>query len=210
MIRKKSFLFILSILFVLGLSQAQEVLNYLEEGEKKFQEKDYSASIETYDQALADNAGDARAYQYRGRSHRRMNNLAAAFDDYNNSLNLNYNNASAFIGRGLTFIKFGNFEAALQDLQVALQINPGTTYLPDIYYNQAWMYQRLGQTDTALIIYEKVLKAQPNHEKAQVNHAFLLYQKDQVQEACAEWKKAESQGNEIARRNREKACKCCL
>lgn len=208
--QKRTLLFMAFLLFILGLSQAQDVLNYLDEGEKKFQEKDYQASLEYYNQALAENAGDFRAYQYRGRSQRHLNKLSAAFDDYNSSLNLNYNNASAFIGRGLTFIKFGNFEAALQDFQVALQVNPNSEYRHEIHYNQAWIYQRLGRLDTAQIIYEKVLAARPDHEKAQVNHAFILYQKDRVQDACLEWKKAESQGNEIARRNREKACQCCL
>lgn len=207
---KSSSIVWLLVLISIGILFAQDMEDFVKEGESKFTSGAYSESIELFNKAIEENPADAKAYRRRGRSKRFSGNHTAALNDYVSSLNLNGQEANTYIGRAQTLVRLQNYEAALQDYQTALRIDPDSPHKKTILYNTAWIYQELKKFKEALEHYDQVLDLDPNHQKSLVNRAFIKYQQNQIQSACEDWILAKDLGNVKADKNAQRACQCCL
>ena len=95
---------------------------------------DPERAIIVYDNAIALNPRDFKAFLHRGLAKENLRNYEGAIDDHSKAIALNPDHAPAYYSRGVARQKLGDFDGALSDYNSAIEHNP---YHHSAYSNRA-------------------------------------------------------------------------
>ncbi|MBR1398219.1 MAG: tetratricopeptide repeat protein [Selenomonadaceae bacterium] len=112
------------------------------EGIRLYYQKNYSAALVKYNEAIKLNQNFAFAYINRGVTYATLKNYNQAINDYNKAIHLNPNAALAYHNRGNTYGEMGNYTQAIADFTKAIEINPN---LAESYADRGYNYCKLGK-----------------------------------------------------------------
>lgn len=120
--------------------------NFLNNGEKYFEKKDYELAIEEYSKAIGANPMYALAYLYRGDAYFQKQNYDRAIIDYTKAIEINPLFTEAYCYRSHAYLIKKNYEQTIADSSRAIELNP--TYKTP-YPIRAEAYEKIGRKDLA-------------------------------------------------------------
>jgi tetratricopeptide (TPR) repeat protein len=122
-------------------------LNLYESGVSAFIDKNYTASIEKFTQALE--AGDESYHVWvsRGAAFLQSNKINRAVHDFSRAISIQPSRARAYHMRALAHDKLGDSEASLCDLDKALQLDP---QYGAAYKSRAMVLDKIGRREEAV------------------------------------------------------------
>jgi len=97
-------------------------LVYFNLGYVQLLNQQWQTAIDNYDQAIAIEANDARAFSERADAYKGLENFTSAISDYSQAISLDPNFADAYNNRAFVYNRQSNFEAAESDLNKAAQL----------------------------------------------------------------------------------------
>jgi tetratricopeptide (TPR) repeat protein len=125
-----------------------------------------AAALADFDEALALNAGVARAWNFKGMALARLGRDDSAFVCVDRALRLEPDSPAALNNRGGLNLRRGDAAAAVEDFTKALELNPR---LWDAYTNRALAYARLGDRERQIADLRDVLRLNPANPE---NHVY--------------------------------------
>lgn len=144
-------------LLVPGMAHAED-LSLCKKGWNATELGQYQDAIKLFDSCLAtgqlgeDNT--RRTYRNKGITYNRMGEFDLAIAQYNLVLD-GYLNDTDLVNRGNAYSNKGSYSAALQDFNQALSLAPTN---PEIFYNRAVLFERMGNEADARRDYEQAFK----------------------------------------------------
>ncbi len=116
----------LLILFLLpGVSPAQDVQSYIDQGIKNSQSGLYDQAMQAFDQALKLKPNDPALITYKGIVYYAKGNNAKAMQLFEEAIKLNPNFARAYYQRGMVYQAQEKFKEAIPDLEKAKRLGYG-------------------------------------------------------------------------------------
>src|ERR1039458_10522172 len=97
--------------------------NYIREGAKKYNDKDYFGSIEDFNKEIENHPSNDSAYLMKGKAENLLGKFKESVDDFSKSLDLN-NSFDAFFNRGIAYLSLNENENAELDFSSAIQLKP--------------------------------------------------------------------------------------
>jgi tetratricopeptide (TPR) repeat protein len=118
----------LALLFLLllpGLSPAQDVQSYIDQGIRNSQSGLYDQALQAFDQALKLKPNDAALITYKGIVYYAKGNNSQAMQLFEEAIKLNPNFARAYYQRGMVNQAQEKYEEAVPDLEKAKSLGYG-------------------------------------------------------------------------------------
>ena len=135
--------------------------------------KNYNLAINAYNKAIELAQGNyPSAYANRGNSYERLGNYKLAYDDYMKALERDPNNYTALYGLSMIYSSkdYKDYQKSVDILEKLIKWYP--KYAP-LYFDLGWNYDLLGQYDTSIIYYKKVLELNPQNVAAMINISYV-------------------------------------
>ncbi|OGS46586.1 MAG: hypothetical protein A3K66_02945 [Euryarchaeota archaeon RBG_16_67_27] len=156
------------------------------EAERRIERRDYAASAESYDRAIAlagggTGSGDLPWYG-KGATLVMLGRYEEALRAIDHALDINPRNEVAWLNKGNALAKLGRQVDALRCFNAAIKVNPD--------YEVAWNNKgnalaRLGRFEEALRCYERALGVDPGYRGAWVNKGYVLAKLGRFDEAAS-------------------------
>lgn len=175
-----AFLVLLAPLY--GLGQSRKALKLVERGLRYAATGNATKAVSYYTRAIAEQPDYYSAYLNRAISYYELAEFQLAIEDYNNAERLNPQDPVLYMDRGNAFSRSGHYVEALTDHQRALEL--GFPASDTLLYNMANNFWRMGQMDSALIYFDKVLQINPELIEAKGNKAFVYLLQNRYAEAA--------------------------
>ena len=118
----------LALLFLLllpGLSAAQDVQSYIDQGIKHSQAGRYDQSLQAFDQALKLKPNDPALITYKGIVYYARGQNDRALKEFEAAIKLNPNFGRAYYQRGMVYQSQEKYQPALEDIQKAKGLGYG-------------------------------------------------------------------------------------
>lgn len=159
---------------------SQSVDDLVDHGATLLDEGAYAEAIAAFDQALALDAKQARAYALRGEAYWFLNELDQALADLNQALELDPNDADAYGTRGAVYADLEQYPEALADYSEALQLDPDNTWT---LANRGYAFYASDDYDAALTDLNAAIHLNPQY-------TWAIVARGATYNALAEYKKA--------------------
>jgi len=157
-----------AMLLFTASSWAQGTASLLNQGVEAYQEGDYAAAIEKFNQIIDQNAEAERAYYLRGVSYLQLGQLEKAVADYSNVIEINPKNGDAYSDRGIAYTQLGNYERAIADYNRALELKPKQAQ-ERIYLNRGIAYSQQRNLERAIADYTEAITINQEFADAYAN-----------------------------------------
>lgn len=105
------------LLPVLGCDQSDDSIEWLDNGDKEFDEKNYEKAIEHYAKAISIDPDDAYAYYRRGGAYYHLKRYNKAIKDLTKVISIDPNKSSAYNDRGWVYYEMKKYDKALEDYE---------------------------------------------------------------------------------------------
>jgi tetratricopeptide (TPR) repeat protein len=145
---------------------------YLTLGDEYLQKREYTAAINSYNQALQFNNSDADIYYKLGLVNYQLGEYHTAIINYSQAINLNINHPQAYNQIGLVHYQLGNYQIAIEAYTQAIRINP---HFAINYKNRADVRSHIGDTQGAIEDYNQAIKLNPDYATTQKNRQISPY-----------------------------------
>ena len=159
---------------------------YLTLGDEYFQNGDYAAAINSYNQALKIalkiNYNHAEIYYKLGLVNCQLGDYHTGITNYSQAINININHEQAYSKRGLAHYQIGNYQVAIEDYSQAIRINP---HIAINYKNRGDVRSHIGDTQGAIEDYNQAIKLNPDYATTQKDRQiarYLLDDKNQLKQ----------------------------
>jgi tetratricopeptide (TPR) repeat protein len=129
-------------------------------------EADYFTAFENYDQAVAIDPDNSRAYAARGVSNRRLENFAEAFEDFNQALELDPLNFHARFSLSAMYSQVGRYDEAIESYTTLAEV--GDEYDLSVLLYRSQIYIALDDYEQALKDLDELLVS-----KSELRNDFL-------------------------------------
>ena len=111
-----------------NISSGQTAEKHLENGNAKYNLRDYSGAILDYNKAIEINPYYTEAYYKRGNAKRDIGDNHGAIQDYNKAIEINPNDADAYLNRGYAKDKLDDKNGACLDWSMAAKLRDMDAY----------------------------------------------------------------------------------
>ena len=118
-------LVLLILLLLSGVSPAQSVQGYIDQGITNSQAGHYDQALQAFDQALKLKPNDPALITYKGIVYYAKGNNAKALQLFNEAIKLNPNFARAYYQRGMVYQSQEKYKQAVPDLEKAKRLGYG-------------------------------------------------------------------------------------
>jgi tetratricopeptide (TPR) repeat protein len=145
---------------------------YLTLGDEYLQKREYTAAINSYNQALQFNNSDADIYYKLGLVNYQLGEYHTAIINYSQAINLNINHPQAYSQIGLAHYQIGNYQIAIEAYTQAMRINP---HIAINYKNRADVRSHIGDTQGAIEDYNQAIKLNPDYATTQKDRQISRY-----------------------------------
>ncbi len=160
---------------------------YLDNGNAKFNQKDYTGAIADYTQAIALDPKFAPAYNNRGIAKRQLQDYTGAIADYTEAIALNPKFAPAYNNRGLAKRYLKDDTGAIADYTQAIEIDSNYA---QAYHNRGAAKARLKDYTGAMADYTQAIALNPNYALAYYNLCCTYSLKGETAEAIKHLRRA--------------------
>jgi len=154
-----------------------EAVDYLNRGNIKYDDKQYSLAIVEYNQAIQMQPDFVDAYNNRAMAQLKLRKYTEAIADANEVIKLNPSNnrelIKAYFNRAFAYTKQHNREAAIADYNQVLKLDPQDA---SAYAYRGDLKGESGDTQGAMDDYNLAIKNNPNHAYAYFNRAIIRYE----------------------------------
>ena len=135
------------------MSDNQDAIDYYNNGQKFYTNKEYEKAINEYEKAIKVDKNFAFAFDKLGYSHRQLGHYKKALKYYNKSLKLNPKGRMALMNKPIVYQLMGDFEKAIESYKVFI-----STYSNDAegFYGIGIMYFTIGNYEEGV---ENMMKA---------------------------------------------------
>lgn len=116
---------LLILLLLPGLSPAQDVQSYIDQGISNSQAGHYDQALQAFDQALKLKPNDPALITYKGIVYYARGNNAKAMQFFEEAIKLNPNFARAYYQRGMVYQAQEKYSQAIPDLEKAKSLGYG-------------------------------------------------------------------------------------
>jgi tetratricopeptide (TPR) repeat protein len=132
-----------------------------------------TATLEAFDEILADNPDDANAWIGRGCVLSQLNNYSTALDSFSRAIQIGNSNdlAGAFSARAFVYYKLNKLEKALDDCERSLEINPNESI---VWKMKGIFLSYIRKYHEALECFNKGLELNPNDQSLLELRDFLV------------------------------------
>ena len=163
----------------------------------------YTALIVSLTRAIALLPDSSLLYYNRGGAKRKLNNFSGAIEDYNKAISLRPKFPSAIVARSVARSYLNDVEGAKKDCQLAITVD--STYAI-AYNNYASM---IAEADVAGAIdyLTKAIHFNNKYTSAYMTRGKLYQKLGKKEEACGDFRKAETLGSDDAKIERMVNCK---
>ena len=96
----KKIVLIIIILIITLIGHTQTFKDYIDQGDIKYNNEDYTGALIDYNKAIEISPNHAEAYNNRGNLEEGMGNYSGAIEDYNKAIAINPSYADAYYNRG--------------------------------------------------------------------------------------------------------------
>lgn len=125
---------------------------FVSEGNQKLADGDYEGAIAAFDEALAIDGSNAKAFGDRGVARSRLKNYQGALADYNQALTLNAQAYEVYYNRGIVQTNLDDYESAIEDFTQAIKYKPN---FARAFGNRGFAYAELEDYTAAIKDLEK-------------------------------------------------------
>ncbi len=160
---------------------------YLDNGNAKFNQKDYTGAIADYTQAIALDPKFAPAYNNRGIAKRQLQDYTGAIADYTQAIELDPKLALAYNNRGLAKRYLKDDTGAIADYTQAIEIDSNYA---QAYHNRGAAKARLKDYTGAMADYTQAIALNPNYALAYYNLCCTYSLKGETAEAIKHLRRA--------------------
>ena len=160
---------------------------YLDNGNTKFNQKDYTGAIADYTQAIELDPKLAPAYNNRGNAKARLKDYTGAMADYTQAIELDPNYAPAYLNRGVAKRYLKDDTGAIADYTQAIALDPNYVLA---YNNRGLAKARLKDYTGAIADYTKAIALNPNYALAYYNLCCTYSLKGETAEAIKHLRRA--------------------
>lgn len=161
-------------LLLSGLAlQGQTVESLIKEGRTLFQEKNYSAAIEKYSQALQLAPNNKAALNNRADAFLQLNENDLAIADCNAVLQVDGKNVYAYNNRGWAFRRKKMFNEAMLDFNTALSINPANEWT---LQTRGLLLHEMKLYDLAIADFTELIRLNPKKTRVYTDRAISYFQ----------------------------------
>ena len=145
---------------------------YVQQGNQaELQQKDHTAALEFYAQAIKTDPDLPVAYSGRANVHLRLKKYADAKKDYDKSIELDDAQFAPYIGRANALSNLEKFDESKTDYDTAIRLDPAQIFG---YSGRANLFTRQGKYSEAKRDFEKVLELDANHSEGTTGVAICL------------------------------------
>lgn len=169
-----------------SMAQSGRAVAHMERGNELTKSGEFAKAIESYTKAIEIQPDYHAAYWRRGVIYYDLAEFQLAISDYNAADSLVPGQADLHMNRGNAYSRLGLHDRALADHQRAMMLGYRS---PDtLLYNIANNHWRMGNTDSALVYYAKVLEINPGLKEAKGNRAYVFLLQNRYVEAATGYK----------------------
>jgi tetratricopeptide (TPR) repeat protein len=179
-------------------SQAQFVL-----GEKQYESGDINGSLVSYTRSIELDSTVGPVYFWRGNAYGHLENYQAAITDYLKAAQLKPGYLEAYNNIGTLYMKQNDYANAIIYFSKCMALKPSEF----LYQNRATSYFYLKKYKEAIDDYTMSLQINSSLSDAYFNRGVCYLYLQQIDLACADWKKASAMGYEKAAELMGKYCK---
>lgn len=157
---------------------------YSQLGELYIMEENWSAALDSFENALKHLPDSARIYAALAQIHGKLQRKEAEMNCWYRATQLEPNlvNQNGYYKLGKAFEQQGKFAEAIACYQKATVGGEGVVAA---FFDLGEIYQRQGKLDDAVAMYEKILAAEPNEARARYKLGTVYLQKHLFEEAIA-------------------------
>ncbi|MCH7535564.1 MAG: tetratricopeptide repeat protein [Bacteroidetes bacterium] len=179
--------------------------SYFKRGQAYFYWEQDSSSVQDFDKAISLDPKNPQIYYMRGQARTYLGNNQGALSDYADAIQLDSNYIPPYVKRGYLFIQMGLPDAAFIFFTIAIQKDPNQP--ADVYFARGYCYQQSKAYKQALDDYSKAIVLNPDYADAFLNSGNCAQQLNDLNKACAYWRKAVELGNAIPQVTINENCK---
>jgi tetratricopeptide (TPR) repeat protein len=166
---KSAIKFMMALLLVLvilaaGPASAETAAMLIVKGDELFDQGDYQGALDAYNQSVAQDPNQPRAWVGLGSTQNVLKDYASALEALNKAIALNPGYAKAWYEKGNALYGLGQYQEAVTAYAKAVEIYPEYAYLG--YYGEAKSYQALGEYQSALTYYDKAIQFRQDYAPA--------------------------------------------
>jgi len=176
---------------------------YINRGLSNYLKQNSEKALADFTLAIKLEPKNGLAYYHRGNLYLKLEEFNQAILDFTTCINLGFDQPELFYYKGLAEQKSGAFRESIQSLEYFLTIKPNHTQAA---YTLANILARVQNYKQALIYYNQVIDNEPAFANAYINRGNTYLFLNETENACTDWKKAESLGSELAAEMIEKYC----
>lgn len=169
-------------------------LNYVKEGQTKYNLRQYDAAITDFDYAIKLNPDSASNFLYRGLCYYGLGRFDLAMKDFSKMIELNPNSKEAYYNRGLCYYSTEKHKQAFDDFTTAIGMDPNYA---DAFMYRAAACEAMGNFKSAIYDYGQIIRIKPDDGLGYYKRG-LAKQEMKDKTACSDFKKAAALGNEEA------------
>jgi len=147
------------------------------------QKREYATALEHYNAYLKKSPNDVRVYNNAFYCLYELEEYRTAIEYMNIAIAL-VENKIYVLNKTRCLIELAHYDEAIKELEYVIH-NYGEN--EESLFQLALCHQSLDQQDTALVMYEKILRMNPNHIGSLNNSAIILLQKGATDEAQSRW-----------------------
>lgn len=160
---------------------------YQMRGNSYFQQGNYLAAIEDFDQAALLEPKFFPAFYNRGLSYQHLFEYDLALADFTQVIELNPKSSAAYNNRGLIYYKQNNYYKAILEFNRAITLDPK---VPDFYTNRGISYRMVQDLQSALSDFDQAILLDVQSEFAYLSRGDLFLQSSQYGKAIKDYSKA--------------------
>lgn len=166
---------------------AEPAMDYLAQGQKKYQAKDYQGALADFDLAVNAAPKNAEAYYWRGVTKIDLKLSKSAITDFDQAIRLKKNYTDAYYERAYAKSEIGDYQGALKDLDKVIALKPDDV---NAYNERGWVKMQLGDHRGALRDSDKAIALDPNWATSYRVRGDAKNKLQDFNGAIADWQKA--------------------
>jgi len=160
---------------------------YLDAGNKYFEESNFDLALENYKKALELYPNDPEIYKNIGNVYTQQKKYDKGEEYYNRAIQIDPKYYKAYYNLGILYFESKNIEQAIEYFKKTIKIEP--SYTP-AYNNLGATYSCMRNYDKAIEIFNKALEINPQHFVSYVNLADIYFSQEKYDLAIENYEKA--------------------
>jgi tetratricopeptide (TPR) repeat protein len=156
-------------------------------GIQNYLEMNFKVALEQFSLAISLNPQDPTGYYCRGLTKMKLKNYESAISDFTESINLKIKEPNAIYYRALSYYNLPDIDNAILNFKNYLNF---VNNYPEAYFDLGLAYKKNEKNDDAINSFSQTIEKNPKHELAFFERGLIKHKLNDIEGACADFKKA--------------------